>query len=147
MNTEQSNQAGQSSVPLCDLQTVLDQLAHIAGQLEAVACTIAEHRQPPTCVIQQAAVVGHIEALLTGSIERGTKAFPALTLAEWLCDNMAIDGIHVSVNTVRRMLPPIMSRLFGSKLSCSVKDKDGRVVRGYRGLALRDVPEATPAQP
>lgn len=147
MNSDLNTQEGRPSVPVPQLEAMLELLTQVAGQLEDLACTIAEHQQPPACVIQQAAVVGHVEALLTDSIEKGTKAFPALTLAEWLCDNIAIEGIHVPVTTVRRMLPPIMLRLFGSKLSCSVKDKDGRVVRGYRGLALRAVPEATPAQP
>ena len=70
-----------------------------------------------------------------------------LTLAEWLVENLAVEGVHVPVTQVRRLLPPLMGRLFGSRLSCSVKDKDGRVVRGYRGLALREVPEEIPAQP
>lgn len=147
MTSIPSSPKGQSIVPVHQLDAVLDALTRVAGQLEDLACVIAEHGQPPTRVKQEAAVVSHIEALLTDSIVRGTNAFPALTLAEWLCENMAIQGIHVSVTTVRRMLPPVMLRLFGSKLSCSVKDKDGRVVRGYRGLALRDVPEAALAQP
>ena len=117
------------------------------GQLEDLACTMAERQQAPACGIQETAVIGHIETFLTDSIVKGTRAFPALTLAEWLADNLAAEGIQISVTDARRMLPPIMLRLFESKLSCSVKDKDGRVVRGYRGLALRDEPTETPTQP
>lgn len=128
----------QRSIPITNLEEILANLTTIAGQLEDLACTIAEQRQAPSCAAQAGDVVSRIEALLTASIVEGTEAFPALTLAEWLVENMAVDGVHVSVTQVRRLLPSVMGRLFNSKLSCSVKDKDGRVVRGYRGLALRD---------
>lgn len=138
---------GQTTVPAQQIETILESLTTLAGQLELLACNLAMTTTVDVNNTPMANTEKRIEAELLANLTKGSAAFPALMLAEWLSDNLAAEGVQVSVTDARRMLPPIMSRLFGSKLSCSVKDKDGRVVRGYRGLALRDVEEATPDHP
>lgn len=137
---------GQATVPAQGIETILDSLTTLAGQLEQLACDLAMTTTAAVNNTSRADTEKRMEAELLASLTKGTEAFPALTLAEWLSGNMAAEGIPVSVTEVRRILPTLMLRLFASKLSCSVRDKDGRVVRGYRGLALLAEPTATQPQ-
>ena len=146
MNITPAAPMGQTLVPVQQIEMILESLTTLAGQLEELACDLATKAKADINNAPPADIEKRIAAELQASLSKGTEAYPASALADYISEILAADGIQLSVTQVRRLLPPIMLRLFGAKLSCSVKDKDGRVVRGYRGLALRDVQEVTPAQ-
>lgn len=129
-----------SIVPASTAEAVIDALTQVAGQLESVACDLGAASQPHVTTEVGTELELRVEHELLANLSQGKESIGAAALAEALSGILADEGIQISVSQVRRMLPPMMLRLFNSRTSCSIKAKDGRYVRGYRGLAFRTVP-------
>ena len=134
MTATSSPTAGQSVVPVHQLEAILAALTQVAGQLEAVACDLDAASQPRSTAPVWPEHEKLVEAELLATFCKGNEGFAASAMAEGLCAVLSDEGHQLSTAQVRRMLPPIMLRLFGSKLSCSVRGEHRRFVRGYRGL-------------
>lgn len=134
MSNALATPAGHAGVPAHKLEAIIDALAQVAGQLESLASDLNAASQPRSTAPVRAEHEKLVEAELLVTFCKGHESFAASALAEGLCAVLSDDGHQLSAAQVRRMLPPIMLRLFGSKLSCSVRGEHGRFVRGYRGL-------------
>lgn len=136
MSNASSTLAGQAVVPINQLEAILAALTQVAGQLESVAHDLNAVSQRRTSTPVRLEHEKLVEAELLATFCKGNESFSALALAEGLCAVLSDEGHQLSAAQVRRMLPPMMLRLFGSKLSCSVRGESGRFVRGYRGLKI-----------
>lgn len=134
MTATTSLTAGQSVVTVHHLEAIIAALTQVAGQLEVVACDLDAASQPRSTAPVRPEHEKLVEAELLATFCKGNEGFAASAMAEGLCAVLSDEGHQLSTAQVRRMLPPIMLRLFGSKLSCSVRGEHGRFVRGYRGL-------------
>lgn len=137
MSNAPSTPAGHAGVPVHQLEAILDALAQVAGQLESIACDLSSASQSHGTTAVQTELERRVEHELLANLCRGKESIAASALAEGLSGILQDEGIQLSVSQARRMLPPMMLRLFGCRLSCSVKGVDGRHVRGYRGVAFR----------
>lgn len=136
MSNASSTPAGHASVPVHQLDAIIAALTQVAGQLESVAFDLDAASQLRSTAPVRAEHEKLVETELLATFCKGNEGFAASALADGLCAVLSDDGHPLSAAQVRRMLPPIMLRLFGSKLSCSVKGENGRFVRGYRGLKI-----------
>lgn len=136
MTSTSSPPAGHAGVPVHRLEAIIAALTQVAGQLESIAFDLDAASQLRSTTLVSAEHEKLVEAELLATFCKGQEGFAASALAEGLRAVLSDDGHQLSAAQVRRMLPPIMLRLFGSKLSCSVKGENGRFVRGYRGLKI-----------
>ena len=115
------------------IEAALDSLVQVAGQLEEIACALEIGTQCQSTAVTQALV----EEALLFNIATGKEAFATADIVDAVSCFCESRGQVSSVLQVRRMLPPLMLKLFNSKPSCSIKTEDGRYVRGFRGLSAR----------
>ena len=147
MSNASSSPAGHAGVPVHQLEAIIAALTQVAGQLEAAACDLDAASQPRSTAPVRAEHEKLVEAELLATFCKGNEGFAALAIAEGLRAVLSDDGHQLSAAQVRRMLPPMMLRLFGSKLSCSVKGENGRYVRGYRSLKFHPALTAATKSP
>ena len=129
--------AGQTIVPANQIESAIDSLVQAAGLLEEISCQLAGGQLPPPATLTTANIKMLVERALVANLTVGSECFSAAEIADAVAAELELHGEPVPVAQIRRMLPPLMLRLFGSKLSCSVKTPQGRYTRGYRGLAAR----------
>lgn len=136
MTLNSSTSAGQTTVPV-NLESAIDMLSEVAGLLEEIACQLVAEPPIPSPSQATGTMEMHIEEALLANVTVGNDNFTAADLAGAVAAELELRGQSVAVEEIRRMLPPLMLRLFKSKLSCSLKTQEGRYARGYRGLAAR----------
>lgn len=132
-----STSAGQTVVPASQLEAVIDALVQAAGLLEEISCQPAQAQLPPPATRATCNIEMRAEQALLANLATGSKSFSAAEIADAVAAELELRGEAVPVVQIRRMLPPMMLRLFNSKLSCSLKTQAGRYARGYRGLDAR----------
>jgi len=142
MNEQSRPSVGRHLVPTSQIKGIIDALTQVARRLEELALVIEYAPNPADTVESRTDLGKRIEQALVANVSVGTESFPAADIADAVAAELELRGEPVSVTQIRRMLPPLMLRLFDSKLSCSVKTPEGRYARGYRGLTARVVPMA-----
>jgi hypothetical protein len=132
-----STSPGHPVVPASQIKAFTDALTQVAGQLEEIACQLAEAQIPSPATQVNNNTEMRVEQALLANVTVGSESFQAAEIADAVAAELELHGEPVPVMQIRRLLPPLMLRLFKSKLSCSVTTPEGRYARGYRGLAAR----------
>lgn len=102
----------------------------------------AGHRVVPASQIEEAINEARVRAALLENLTAGSESFSTFELADAVSAALSYDGgSPVSDAEIRKVLPRLLRELFDSKPSCSLR-REGRFVRGYRGLAAREVSTA-----
>jgi hypothetical protein len=125
----------QSLVPR-NLDSIVDQLTEIAGELEDACVAIQAARSTGNAaVLHDATTEDRIRRSLKQNLTRGTDAVAVVEVIDLVNSTTHIDGgPPVPERVIRAALPKLMQELFDVRLSCSIR-YEGRYARGWRGLS------------
>jgi hypothetical protein len=125
----------QSLVPR-NLDSIVDQLTEIAGELEDACAAIQAARSTSnSAVLLDATTVDRIRRSLERNLTRGSEAVAVVEVIDLVNSTTHIDGgPPVPARLIRAALPKLMRELFDVRLSCSIRH-EGRYARGWRGLS------------
>jgi len=121
-----------------NLDSILDQLSEIAGELENACLAIqATQSTGNAAVILDATTEQRVRRCLEKYLSKGNEAVAVAEAIDLVAATLADDGgPPVSERMIRAALPRLMQELFDVRMSCSIQH-EGRYARGWRGLAPR----------
>ncbi|HSH14689.1 MAG TPA: hypothetical protein VLD18_01560 [Verrucomicrobiae bacterium] len=119
-----------------NLDSILDQLTSIAGELEDACAAIQAARSTGhAAVLLDAITEDRIRRSLKRNLTKGNEAVAVVEAIDLVAASLAVDGgPPVTERVIRAVLPKLMHELFDVRISCSIRH-EGRYARGWRGLA------------
>lgn len=122
--------------PLTNLETIVERLTEIAGELEDACVAIQTARTTSNAaVVLDATTEDRIRRSLKRNLTKGNEAVAVAEAIDLVAASLAVDGgPPVTERVIRAVLPKLMRELFDVRISCSIRH-EGRYARGWRGLA------------
>lgn len=141
MNEQSPSSAGHKLAPLSQIESAIEMLSQIATQLEEL-CEQIQAAQSSAIIpcIASSDNEDRVRAALLENLTAGSESFSTFELADAVSAALSYDGGNpVSDAEIRKLLPRLLRELFNAKPSCSLR-REGKFVRGYRGLTAREIP-------
>lgn len=131
--TISTDEPGRQVVPANnDLAGCLEALTQVAGMLEELTCMLETSGAHVSADLE-----ARVRRALLRNVKQGQQALVVTELVDACSAALELDGgPPAPAAVIRKALPRLIRELFGAHLSCSIK-RDGKYVRGFRGLAPR----------